>query len=65
MNLLAALNISVLSGLLRKTSELYLRMASAVKYDWHQSDTAVTITILLKNAVDKNYSVVFGETSEV
>uniref|UniRef100_A0A8W7P2A2 SGS domain-containing protein n=1 Tax=Anopheles coluzzii TaxID=1518534 RepID=A0A8W7P2A2_ANOCL len=28
-----------------------------VKYDWYQTETAVTVTILLKNAADKNYSV--------
>ncbi|XP_058466211.1 protein SGT1 homolog [Malaya genurostris] len=33
-------------------------MANLVKYDWYQSDTAVTITVMLKNATDKNYSVV-------
>ncbi|XP_053664288.1 protein SGT1 homolog [Anopheles marshallii] len=28
-----------------------------VKYDWYQTDTAVTVTVLLKNAAEKNYSV--------
>uniref|UniRef100_A0A182M7Z3 CS domain-containing protein n=1 Tax=Anopheles culicifacies TaxID=139723 RepID=A0A182M7Z3_9DIPT len=28
-----------------------------VKYDWYQTDTAVTVTVLLKNATEKNYSV--------
>uniref|UniRef100_A0A182J796 SGS domain-containing protein n=1 Tax=Anopheles atroparvus TaxID=41427 RepID=A0A182J796_ANOAO len=28
-----------------------------VKYDWYQTETAVTVTVLLKNAEDKNYSV--------
>ncbi|XP_049293471.1 protein SGT1 homolog [Anopheles funestus] len=28
-----------------------------VKYDWYQTDTAVTVTVLLKNASEKNYSV--------
>lgn len=32
-------------------------MASTVKYDWYQTDTAVTVTVLLKNAAEKNYSV--------
>uniref|UniRef100_A0A182JSH5 SGS domain-containing protein n=1 Tax=Anopheles christyi TaxID=43041 RepID=A0A182JSH5_9DIPT len=31
-------------------------MAQA-KYDWYQTETAVTVTILLKNAIEKNYSV--------
>lgn len=38
-------------------------MAGAVKYDWYQSDTTVTITVLLKNATEKNYSVVLGQTT--
>lgn len=29
----------------------------AIKYDWYQSDTAVTVTVLLKNAAEKNYAV--------
>uniref|UniRef100_A0A1Q3F2F6 Putative suppressor of g2 allele of skp1 n=1 Tax=Culex tarsalis TaxID=7177 RepID=A0A1Q3F2F6_CULTA len=29
----------------------------AIKYDWYQSDTAVTVTVLLKNASEKNYAV--------
>ncbi|XP_050075692.1 protein SGT1 homolog [Anopheles maculipalpis] len=28
-----------------------------VKYDWYQTDTAVTVTVLLKNATEKNYTV--------
>uniref|UniRef100_A0A1Y9H2Q2 SGS domain-containing protein n=1 Tax=Anopheles dirus TaxID=7168 RepID=A0A1Y9H2Q2_9DIPT len=28
-----------------------------VKYDWYQTETAVTVTVLLKNASEKNYSV--------
>uniref|UniRef100_A0A182QKX7 SGS domain-containing protein n=1 Tax=Anopheles farauti TaxID=69004 RepID=A0A182QKX7_9DIPT len=28
-----------------------------VKYDWYQTETAVTVTVLLKNATEKNYSV--------
>uniref|UniRef100_A0A182PG65 SGS domain-containing protein n=1 Tax=Anopheles epiroticus TaxID=199890 RepID=A0A182PG65_9DIPT len=28
-----------------------------VKYDWYQTETAVTVTILVKNATEKNYSV--------
>lgn len=32
-------------------------MASNVKHDWYQSDTSVTVTVLLKNATEKNYSV--------
>lgn len=28
-----------------------------VKYDWYQTDTAVTVTVLLKSATEKNYSV--------
>uniref|UniRef100_A0A182WLL4 SGS domain-containing protein n=1 Tax=Anopheles minimus TaxID=112268 RepID=A0A182WLL4_9DIPT len=28
-----------------------------VKHDWYQTDTAVTVTVLLKNATEKNYSV--------
>lgn len=39
-------------------------MTSAVKYDWYQSDTSVTVTVLLKNAAEKNYSVTL-EQSEV
>ncbi|XP_065077254.1 protein SGT1 homolog [Ochlerotatus camptorhynchus] len=39
-------------------------MTSTVKYDWYQSDTSVTVTVLLKNAAEKNYSVTL-EQSEV
>lgn len=37
-------------------------MASTVKYDWYQTDTTVTITVLLKNAAEKNYSVVLEQS---
>ncbi|XP_055604959.1 protein SGT1 homolog [Uranotaenia lowii] len=36
---------------------------ASVKYDWYQSDTAVTITVLLKNAADKNYSVTLEQST--
>lgn len=39
-------------------------MTSTIKYDWYQSDTSVTVTVLLKNAAEKNYSVTL-EQSEV
>nr|CAR93737.1 CG9617-PA [Drosophila melanogaster] len=29
----------------------------SVRHDWYQSETKVVITVLLKNAVDKNYAV--------
>ncbi|KAH8359668.1 hypothetical protein KR093_008238 [Drosophila rubida] len=29
----------------------------SVRYDWYQSDTKVVITVLLKNATEKNYAV--------
>ncbi|XP_058830176.1 protein SGT1 homolog [Topomyia yanbarensis] len=38
-------------------------MAASIKYDWYQSDTTVTITVMLKNAVDKNYSVTIEPNS--
>ncbi|XP_053689485.1 protein SGT1 homolog [Sabethes cyaneus] len=38
-------------------------MTSTVKYDWYQSDTTITITVLLKNAADKNYSVTIAPDS--
>ncbi|KFB48683.1 hypothetical protein ZHAS_00016682 [Anopheles sinensis] len=34
-----------------------------VKYDWYQTETAVTVTVLLKNAADKNYSVKLEQNS--
>lgn len=37
-------------------------MAKA-KYDWYQTETAVTVTVLLKNAVEKNYSVQLEQNS--
>lgn len=37
-------------------------MTSTVKYDWYQTDTTVTITVLLKNAAEKNYSVVLEQS---
>lgn len=33
------------------------RYMAKVKYDWYQTDTAVTVTVLLKNASEKNYTV--------
>ncbi|KAH8276838.1 protein SGT1 homolog [Drosophila bipectinata] len=29
----------------------------SVRYDWYQSETKVVVTVLLKNAADKNYNV--------
>ncbi|XP_058054194.1 protein SGT1 homolog [Anopheles bellator] len=34
-----------------------------VKYDWYQTETAVTVTVLLKNAAEKNYSVQLEQNS--
>lgn len=34
-----------------------------MKYDWYQTETAVTVTVLLKNAADKNYSVKLEQNS--
>ncbi|ETN65324.1 chaperone binding protein [Anopheles darlingi] len=34
-----------------------------VKYDWYQTETAVTVTVLLKNASEKNYSVQLEQNS--
>ncbi|XP_055627538.1 protein SGT1 homolog [Toxorhynchites rutilus septentrionalis] len=36
-------------------------MSNIVKYDWYQTETVVTITVLLKNAKDKNYAVSIEE----
>ncbi|XP_017055721.1 protein SGT1 homolog [Drosophila ficusphila] len=33
----------------------------SVRHDWYQSETKVVITVLLKNAADKNYSVEISE----
>lgn len=38
-----------------------LKMTYTVKYDWYQTDSAVTVAVLLKNAADKNYSVTLQE----
>ncbi|EAT32718.1 AAEL015061-PA [Aedes aegypti] len=37
-------------------------MSSTVKYDWYQTDTMVTVTVLLKNAAEKNYSVALEQS---
>uniref|UniRef100_A0A6P4FHZ9 Protein SGT1 homolog n=1 Tax=Drosophila rhopaloa TaxID=1041015 RepID=A0A6P4FHZ9_DRORH len=33
----------------------------SVRHDWYQSETKVVITVLLKNAADKNYAVEISE----
>ncbi|XP_055531780.1 uncharacterized protein LOC129722399 [Wyeomyia smithii] len=38
-------------------------MGTTVKYDWYQSDTTVTVTVLLKNATDKHYLVTIASNS--
>ena len=35
----------------------------SVKHDWYQSDDRVTVTIMLKNAVEKNYKCEISENS--
>uniref|UniRef100_A0A6B2EKD8 Putative suppressor of g2 allele of skp1 n=1 Tax=Phlebotomus kandelakii TaxID=1109342 RepID=A0A6B2EKD8_9DIPT len=35
----------------------------SVKHDWYQSETSVVVTVLLKNATEKNYSVKIEEES--
>ncbi|XP_055701436.1 protein SGT1 homolog [Phlebotomus papatasi] len=38
----------------------------SVRHDWYQSDTSVVVTVLLKNATEKNYSVkIEAETLDV
>ncbi|XP_062544535.1 protein SGT1 homolog [Armigeres subalbatus] len=40
-------------------------MTSTIKYDWYQTDRAVTVTVLLKNAAEKNYSVALEQNQIV
>lgn len=35
----------------------------SVRHDWYQSDDKVVVTVLLKNAVDKNYKCEISENS--